>query len=450
MTKRFTQLALTMALLLLFLAACSSGNNQNNGNTNVSNQGSNENSEQGSTNMQDDDSKQNQGDVSIKIFQFKVEIDEQLKALAKAYEEETGVKVEIETHGGGEDYGALLRAELAAGEEPEIFNNGGFASLVPYMDRATDLSNESWVNDVVEVAKAPTTVDGKLYGMPMNLEAYGLIYNKDLFEQAGIEKLPSTLSELEATAEQLKAAGITPFMLTNEWWSLGIHLVNVGIANQEDPAQFIEDLKAGKASFTDNPVMQDWVNLVQIMFKYGQDNALTTDYNTQVSSFAIGQAAMMQQGNWVQGMIDEITPNMNIGTLPLPINDKDSGLIYTGVPNNWIVNSKSDQVEEAKKFLEWMVTSETGKHYIATEFKFMPALTTIPADAEAVGPIAEDLNKIQESNLDRVKGWHWDRFPDGTTQAFGAAMQEFMSESISADELLQKLDQAVADIMAKQ
>lgn len=446
MNKRFTLLALAVALFMVLATACSNGNNSVENNADTSNNGnSTENS-----NTTGDDEGNAQGDVSIKIFQFKVEIDEQLKALAKAYEEETGVKVEVETHGGGEDYGALLRAELAAGEEPEIFNNGGFASLEPYMDRATDLSNESWVDDVLEVAKAPTTVDGKLYGMPMNLEAYGLIYNKDLFEQAGIEKLPTTLSELEATAEQLQAAGITPFMLTNEWWSLGIHLVNVGIANQEDPAQFIEDLKSGEASFTDNAVMQDWVKLVELMFKYGQDNALTTDYNTQVSSFAIGQAAMMQQGNWVQGMIDEITPDMNLGTIPLPINDGDSGLVYTGVPNNWIVNSKSDQVEEAKKFLEWMVTSETGKQYIATEFKFMPALTTIPTDPEAVGPIADDLNKWQEQYPDRVKGWHWDRFPDGTTQGFGAAMQEFMGGQISADELLQQLDQAVADIMAKQ
>ncbi|WP_040950902.1 ABC transporter substrate-binding protein [Gorillibacterium massiliense] len=389
-------------------------------------------------------------DITIKVFQFKVEIDEKLKAMAKEYEKETGVKVDIETHGGGEDYGALLRATLAAGEEPEIFNNGGFASLVPYMDRATDLSNESWVKDVIEVAKAPTTVDGKLYGMPMNVEGYGLIYNKDLFAKAGIDKLPTTLTELEATAKKLKDAGITPFMLTNEWWSLGIHLANVGISNQENPAQFVEDVKAGKATFKDNATMKEWVKLVELMFKYGQTNALTTDYNSQVTGFASGQAAMMQQGNWVQSMIDGVTPNMNIGTIPLPINDTTSGYVYTGVPNNWIVNSKSAHPDEAKKFLEWMVTSDTGKHYIATEFKFIPALTSIPADSAAIGPIATELNKLQADHPDRVKGWHWDRFPDGTTQGLGAAMQEFMGKRITSDQLLEKFDKAVADIMAKQ
>ncbi|MFC5407019.1 ABC transporter substrate-binding protein [Cohnella soli] len=439
--KKIGLLALTATMLVLPLAACGKSNNNNGQAASPSASAS------ASETKASEAPKKN---VSIKIFQFKVEIDEQLKALAKEYEKETGVKVEVETHGGGEDYGALLRAALAAGEEPEIFNNGGFASLVPYMDRATDLSGESWAKDVLEVAKAPTTVDGKLYGMPMNVEGYGLIYNKDLFAKAGIDKLPTNLTELEATAKKLKDAGITPFMLTNEWWSLGIHLVNVGIANQADPAQFAADLKAGKAKFKGNAVMEDWVKLVELMFKYGQKNAMTTDYNSQVTGFASGQAAMMQQGNWVQGMIDGITPNMNIGTIPLPINDGSTGYVYTGVPNNWIVNSKSAHPDEAKKFLEWLVTSETGKRYIATEFKFIPAFTSIPADAKAIGPIATELNKLQADNPDRVKGWHWDRFPDGTTQAFGAAMQEFQGGRINKDQLLEKLDKGVADIMAKQ
>lgn len=445
--KKLGLLALTAMVMLLIISGCGGNKNDNN---QAAPSASGSPSSSASPSESAAASEAPKKDVTIKIFQFKVEIDEQLKALAKEYEKETGVKVEVETHGGGEDYGALLRAALAAGDEPEIFNNGGFASLVPYMDRATDLTNESWAKDVIEVAKAPTTVDGKLYGMPMNVEGYGLIYNKDLFAKAGIDKLPTTLTELEAAAKKLKDAGITPFMLTNEWWSLGIHLANVGISNQENPAQFAEDLKAGKATFKGNAVMEDWVKLVQLMFKYGQKNALTTDYNTQVTNFASGQAAMMQQGNWVQGMIDGVTPNMNIGTIALPINDTTSGYVYTGVPNNWIVNSKSAHPEEAKKFLEWLVTSETGKHYIATEFKFIPAFTSIPADASAIGPIATELNKLQADYPDRVKGWHWDRFPDGTTQAFGAAMQEFLGGRINKDQLLEKLDKSVADIMAKQ
>lgn len=383
-------------------------------------------------------------DVTIKIFQFKVEIAEALQRMAEEYEKETGVHVEVETHGGGEDYGALLKAEFASGSEPEIFNSGGFSALEQYLDRAEDLTNESWAAHLIPAAKVPITVDGKLYGMPMNIEGYGFAYNKDLFAKAGITKEPQTLPELTEAVRKLKDAGITPFMATNEWWSLGIHLVNVGLAYQPDPAQFIEDLKAGKASFKDNAIFKDWLNLVDLIFANAQKDMLTTDYATQVANFAAGKAAMIQQGNWIQGDVDNVDPNLNLGVLPIPINDQP-GHVFVGVPNNWIVNKKSKHPDEAKKFLEWMVTSETGKRYLVKEFKFMPAFDNIDATAEDIGDIAVGVKEKAGDAL----GWQWDRFPDGVTQGFGAAMQEYQGGRISREELLEKLDKAVQDIVKK-
>ncbi|MFR9712317.1 ABC transporter substrate-binding protein [Paenibacillus sp. MB22_1] len=381
-------------------------------------------------------------DVTIKMFNFKVEIAEALDKLTEAYEQETGVKLEVETHGGGEDYGALLKAELASGSEPEIFNNGGYVALEPYMDRATELTGEAWVKDLIETSKMPMTVDGKLYGMPMNIEGYGLVYNKKLFEQAGITEEPKTLPQLKEAVEKLKAAGITPFMATNEWWSLGIHLVNVGLANQPDPRQFIEDVKAGKASFKDNEVFKQWLDLVDLIFNNAQKDKMTTDYASQIANFAAGKAAMMLQGNWTQGDIDKIDPDLQLGVLPVPINDQE-GKVLIGVPNNYVVNSKSAHPEEAKAFLNWLVTSETGKKFVTKEFKFIPALSSIEATSEDIGQIAV---AVQEKS-DTAVGWFWDLFPDGVTQGFGAAMQEYLGAQISRDQLLEKLDKSVQDIV---
>ncbi|MBW4083913.1 ABC transporter substrate-binding protein [Paenibacillus sp. S150] len=381
-------------------------------------------------------------DVTIKMFQFKVEIAEQLNALAEEYEKETGVKVEVETHGGGEDYGALLKAEIASGSEPEIFNNGGYTALVPYMDRAADLSNEPWVESLIPTSKAPATVDGKLYGMPMNVEGYGLIYNKDLFSEAGITEEPKTLSQLKDAAAKLKAAGITPFEATNEWWSMGIHLVNVGLAHQPDPKKFIDDVKAGTQTIKGNAVFEQWLDLVDVIFGNAQDNKMTADYATQVAEFASGKAAMMLQGNWTQGDIDKIDPALNLGLLPLPISEKE-GTILVGVPNNYIVNSKSAHPEEAKAFLNWLVSSETGKTYLTKEFKFIPAENNIETDAADIGQVAVAVQEKSAAAL----GWNWDMFPDGVTQGFGAAMQEYLGGQLSHDQLLEKLDKAVQDIV---
>lgn len=437
--KRISFLMLAAIMLIVLASGCGSSNNGGNA-TNAPTEGANEGKTEEATEAP-------KKDVTIKVFQFKVEIAEALGKLAAEYEKETGVKVEIETHGGGEDYSALLKAELAAGEEPEIFNSSGWAGFDPYVDRATDLTGEAWAKDLVEASKAQITRDGKLLGMPMNLEAYGFTYNKDLFAKAGITELPQTLEELEAAAKKLKDAGIIPFALTSEWWSMGIHTLNIAFANQADPAAFIEDVKAGKVKLKDDPIMKQWIRLVDIMFANGQDNALTTDYNTQVAEFAAGKYAMIQHGNWIQGMIDEIDPALNLGMMAVPLQGKPN--VFTGVPNNWIVNSKSDQVEEAKAFLNWMVTSETGKKFISTDFKFVPALSSIAPNPEAVGKIGGDFATFANASPEQVKGWNWDRFPDGITQQWGAAMQEYLGKQITSDQLLEKFDKAVQDIVRK-
>lgn len=138
------------------------------------------------------------GDKTIKIFQFKVEIAEALNRLKAEYESShPGVKLDIQTVGGGSDYGAALKAKFAAGEQPDIFNVGGYRELDTWLEYLEDLSGESWAKDALEVAKEPMTKDGKLYGQPLALEGYGFIYNKDLFQKAGITEIPTTLEQLD-------------------------------------------------------------------------------------------------------------------------------------------------------------------------------------------------------------------------------------------------------------
>lgn len=428
---------LLASILLIIAAGCGNGNNGgNNGNM--------AGTEAPAATDKSAETTQPKKDVTIKVFQFKVEIADALNRMAEAYEQETGVKVEVETHGGGEDYNALLRAEIAAGSEPEIFNSEGFAALEAYYDRATDLSGEAWAKDVVPAAANPATVDGKLLGMPMNIEGYGIFYNKDLFAKAGITELPTTLTQLEDAAKKLEAAGITPFSTTNEWWSIGHHTINAALAEQSDPAAFIEGTKTGAELFKNNEIFKNWTNYVDLVFKYSQKDKLTTDYATQVANFASGKAAMIQQGNWIQGDVDKVA-KLNVGLLPIPLDDSGKAHIYTGPANFWIVNSKSKNAEEAKAFLNWMVTSETGKSYLTKEFKFIPALTSIKATSEDVGQMGAAVSEQAAT----AGGWHWGRYPDGVIQGWGAAMQEYQGGQIDKDALLDKFNKSVDDIVQK-
>ncbi|WP_156337225.1 ABC transporter substrate-binding protein, partial [Paenibacillus dakarensis] len=102
--RKFSKLALIMVLALsTLLAGCGSKNDGK------------EAGEGGS------------GTKTLKIFQFKVEIAEAMNKMKEEYEKEhPGIKLDIQTVGGGSDYGAALKAKFQSGEEPDVFNVGGY------------------------------------------------------------------------------------------------------------------------------------------------------------------------------------------------------------------------------------------------------------------------------------------------------------------------------------
>lgn len=419
--KRLTLLSGVLASSLLFATACSNSGSES---TTKSSGGS-------------------EDEVVIDMFQFKVEIAEQLKEVTDAYTKENpNVTFNIQTVGGGADYSAALKAQFASGNEPDLFNNGGFQEAQTWLEKLEDLSDQPWVDDLYDVAKEPMTVDGKIYGQPLNLEGYGFIYNKDLFKKAGIKELPTTLPELEAASKQLKAKGITPFSNGyGEWWVLGNHLFNIPVAQQDDPDAFIKGLNEGTAKFEGNETFKQFMNLFDLTLKYGNDNPLTTDYNTQVTQFAAGETAMMQQGNWTVNMITKINPDMEMGFIPMPISDdkEKNDKLAVGVPNNWVVNKNAPEAdkEEAKKFLNWLVTSETGQKFLVEEFKFIPAFKSI--DGKGIDSLSDDILKYSDEG--KTLSWNWFKYPDGAVQEIGAAMQSYAGDQISEDGFLKKLDE---------
>ncbi|MFC5701267.1 ABC transporter substrate-binding protein [Cohnella faecalis] len=379
---------------------------------------------------------------TVKMLNFKVEIKDQLAAMIKEYEQLTpGVKIALETIGGGADSAAALRTKFSSGDQPDIFLNGGYKELDLWLEHLEDLSDQPWAEHVLPFAKEPMTKDGKLYGQPLNLEGYGFIYNKDLFKQAGITELPKTFDELEAAAAKLQAAGITPFVNGyGEWWVLGNHLANIGFAYQDNPDTFIAGLDQGTATFVDNEKFQQWVKLFDLTLKYGGKNSLQVDYNTQISEFATGKAAMTQQGNWTQVSLSETNPSLNIGLLPMPINNDAEAMdkLPVGVPYSWVVYNKSKVKDEAKAFLDWMVSSDIGKRYMTEEFKHIPAFDNITANNEILGQLAADI--IAYSQANRTISWNWFKFPGGeaTSHYFSDAMQGYVGGQLSKEAMLKE------------
>jgi len=388
-------------------------------------------------------------EITITMLHFKVDEAAAIEALCEKYEEENAnIKFEVEAVGGSGDYEGTLMARFSSKEAPDIwFNNGGENELDKWGEKLTDLSNEPWVSDALGTAVEGMTRDGKLYGMPINIEGYGYIYNKDLFDEAGITELPTTLSELEATAKKLKDAGILPFINAyKEQWVLADHLLNAGLSKLSDPAVTVTALGKGEQKFKGNAVFEQWIDLIDLTVKYGNENMLTTDYNTLLNEFAAGNGAMVQQGNWIQATIDQLNPDMRMGILPMPISDdRDiNNRLLVGVPGYWVITNTSDNIDEGKAFLNWMVSSEFGKNHIVKEFKFIPAFTNITFEAEDLGDIASGILEFTKDN--KTLGWYRTRLPSGYESDVAASIQKYLAKQINREQMLEEFDTHMANL----
>ncbi|MCB5952347.1 ABC transporter substrate-binding protein [Enterococcus sp. BWT-B8] len=382
--------------------------------------------------------------TEIDIFQFKVEFKDQFEALAKKYEEENpDVKINIETVGGGSDYGAALKSKFSSGNEPDIYNIGGPEDVNMWLDNLTDLSDTESAKQALEGTLTGATKDGKVLGLPYNIEGYGVLYNKEIFEKAGIDaESISTLSDLEDAAKTLEAKkdelGIeAPFALAaKEQWITGLHGSNAFL-NAEFNNDVMQAYEAKEVEFTYGDQFKKYIDISN---KYSVQPTNSLDYSQQIEQlFANGKVAMTQQGNWVYPTIaelDEELANENIGLLPIPIDGVTEGTIPVGVPMYWGVNpnGSDEEVQAAKDFLDYLYTTDEGKQIVLEEFKFVPAYAGYDTD-KISDPLSKEVyTYYTEGN---TTGWVFMGYPAGWgEQTLGAQIQKYVAGEATWDEVV--------------
>lgn len=382
--------------------------------------------------------------VEIDIFQFKVEFKDQFEALAKKYEAANeGVKINIETVGGGSDYGAALKSKFSSGNEPDIYNIGGPEDVNMWLENLTDLSDTKAAGEALEGTLTGATKDGKVLGLPYNIEGYGVIYNKEIFEKAGIDASTiKTLTDLENATKTLDSKkeelGLdAPFALAaKELWITGLHSGNAFLN-----AEFDNDvMKAFDSKTVEFKYSEQFKKYIDISNDYSVQPTNSLDYSQQIEQlFSNGKVAMTQQGNWVYPTIADVNPELaeNIGILPIPIDGVTEGTIPVGVPMYWGVNPNGSEAEiqASKDFLDYLYTSDEGKQIVLEEFKFVPAYKGY--DTEKISdPLSKDVyTYYTEGN---TTGWVFMGYPAGWgEQTLGAEIQKYVAKEATWEEAIQ-------------
>ncbi len=379
----------------------------------------------------------------VVLYNNKIEIVDALNQMAAAYNaSHEGVELVIDTTG-SDDYATTLKTRFAGGDEPDIFVITGTEQMMLWMENLEDLSDQPWVSDMVDVAKPNITYEGKVYGFPVGIEGYGLMYNKDLFAKAGIDKIPITTEELSAASDKLKAAGIAyPFVETyGSWYQAGMFFFSSALAQQDDPSAFIDGLNNGTETIVGNKAFIGLADMIKVDYA-GCESPLNTDFSAQVSAFGSGTSAIAGGGTWNQPTLDAANPSLNCGLMPYPItaDAAKNDVLYAGVTNYWAVNKNSPAKDAAKDFLKWLVTDAEGQHYLTTGMVNIPAFKSVPVDSKAIGQLGQSLYEYLSAG--KTLGIYNSRYTFAAAEAFGTAIQKYGAGMIDQDEFLKELQAA--------
>jgi len=310
-------------------------------------------------------SSDDQGDAtSIKYLIEEPEDATALKALEKhiaVFEEESGVDVEVDTLP-FDTMRTVLQTQLRSGEGPDVFGWGsgpGFGGALAEAGLVYDLTDAYEENDwqVFDSAKERVSVDGKLYGIPGELETIGIFYNKDVFAELGLEE-PASISDLEAAAQSVADSGMVPMSVGDkEGWEGG-HLLSMALSSSIG-SEGMEALFAGEQSW-DSPEVVEALAFWQDFNESGlmTESPTSVDYDGSTSAFFAGEAAMIPTGSWLVGELDD-NADFEVGYIPFPAPD-GPGIYAGGLGSGPYISAGSSKTESALKLVDFLASPEHG------------------------------------------------------------------------------------------
>lgn len=386
--------------------------------------------------------------TSITLLNSKAEIQVTLGEVAAAFEERTGIRVEVMPVTDGDSPYTKVVSLYNSGNPPtlSILDTTDVVALAE--EKAEDLTDEAWT---AEAEGYLTEVNGKIYSFPLCIEGRGLIYNKTVIEEALGETFDPdsirTQDDLVNLLDRLVAAGIEkPVSLAKEDWSLGAHQLQYVYetydGTTEGAQKIIEQIKNGELNLREYDRMNGFLNLVDILKKYNvaKGDPLGADYDEMAIDLADGKTAIWLNGNWAWPNLEEAGADKEdaYGFLPYFMsNEKDdfANQMIQGSPSKQIMMdgqmASDNEKAAAKEFLNWLVYSEIGQQMLVKTCNLIPPFQNNPY--EPADPLSRDIyehvqNDKAFSASAIVPNDHW--------SILGAAMQKYLADRCDREELI--------------
>ena len=379
--------------------------------------------------------------TSITVFNSKMEIQDQFEQAAEEYSEATGVDVEV--YYSSDTVAAHLATKYSSNDPYTL-------SMVDAKDvynlaeeHAVDLSDQEWVSQTPYAI----SVNDKVVGFPVCVEARGVIYNADAIEAITGQTFDpaqyQTLDAFKGLLDQLVAGGMeSPVGIMKEDWSIAGHYLPQVYEEQADPEAFVTGLTEGTVDLANdakyNSLMDTFETLMD--YNYAKDSAISAEREVTEQKLAEGEIAFMFGGNWDWAVLSAYDYSENMGIMPVPQNTDDgtnTKLVGGGSKYFFIdssENTSDEQRQAAKDFLNWLVNDEAGNAFLTEDCQLVPAFSNIPADN--LDPLGASVKSYADAgNL--IPNYNF--LPDDHYSVLGANMQEYLAGQIDRTQFAQDI-----------
>ena len=353
-------------------------------------------------------------------------------------------------------YKAKLQTAIGSPNAPDIFYNWGGGNLKGYVDagQVTDLTepfeaseaSDKFIQSVVDVA----TIEDKVYGVPMQgVQPVSFFYNKEVFEQAGIEEFPETWDEFMAAVETLKEAGVQPIALAGSQGWTELMYVEYFLDRIGGPEKFQAIVDGEEGAWSDPAVVQA-MEMVQDLVDAGAFGtnyaAVNYDNNGSQALLTSGQAAMELMGAWEVTSLNDSFPEFvesgNLGWADFPSIEGGEGdpANVVGNPSNFYSVSATSADPEAAT--ECLLQEMASDEYVEGMINVgqVPAITGLEEEV-AVGEFADFNSYTYETVLEAPT------FTQSWDQALPADISQTMLTNIQRVFNKQMTPQEFADAM---
>lgn len=214
--------------------------------------------------------------------------------------------------------------------------------------------------------------DGEVYGIASTGNAQGIVYNKKVFEEAGITALPKTPDEFMTDLQMIKDNTDAIPLYTNyaAGWTMGAWDAYIGGSATGDSTYLNQKLAHTKDPFSDPGDGTHAYNVYKILYDavaggLTEDDYTTTDWEGCKGMINNGEIGCMVLGSWAYTQMRDAGDNgADIGYMPFPITVDGKQYASSGADYAWGINKDADDtnLQASIIFVKWM-TEKSGFSY---------------------------------------------------------------------------------------